>query len=244
MTIFLNILLILISIFIGYFVDCVSNEKMIFIEDFLSEKSSSWILNHSRYIIGVALASNIIIYLFSQRRFSSKKEKQLYEAICAKVFSEVITSNDNFDPSDWKVTIMQACKRKSENPYLKCVGRHQTKTPVRQTKVRFKVGEGCAGIAYKVNQLVRLSINCYNPDKPGKYLADCEKILNLPRKKALQLNEKCAGYLCIPLLFVDYHQPWGILSIDCTKKDLIESIDARSLETLMSHFSTFFREKY
>lgn len=243
MQIRLNMLLLGISGFIAYFVECVSADKILFIGPLLSNECSEWILSHSLQIIIVTLLVNVIVFVASQCRIVSRQEKQVYENICAKVFLEVISDNEELDDSLWKVSILRACRRKSERPYLKAVGRFQKKAPKKRARVTFAPGEGCAGLAYQTNHLIRLEIDAGDELKPHKYLDDCEKTLKLPRRKAKRLNDKCAGYLCVPLLFFNEHHPWGVLSIDCAEKGSIHKLDARALETLVAHFSTFFRDE-
>jgi len=238
-----NIFLVLISAFIAYFVESVASGKLLFIDGLLSERCSKCILDNSLPVIVVALLLNLALYLLSQWRLASKTQIQFYEAICEKVFKKMISSTDGLNPSEWKVTIMQACRRQSQSPYLKAVGRYQVKTPFRKSRISFCPGEGCAGLSYKINQLVRLEIPPSDPAKPLKYIDDCEKILKLPKHKAHKLNERACGYLCIPLPFFNHDHPWGILSIDCASQGNIGKLDARALETLMDHFSTFFRQE-
>ena len=138
-----------------------------------------------------------------------------------------------------KVSLFKAFKANSKKPYLKAMGRYQTKEPHKKSSLIFKPGEGCAGLAYQLNYCITKHINEYDPQKPSDYYSESEKIFKLSINKAKKLNDKACHFLCIPVRYFGEDKPWGILSIDAMKNGILNESDARNIENILSCFSVF-----
>lgn len=238
----LKYLNLIIFAILSYLTQCAFAQKLVFFDQFLKEYRCVQILNASWIIILILTGLYALFFIMIERREKEYIAQIVYNNICQEVFNRFVKPLGEIK-QHMKVSLIKAFEPESEEPYLKVVGRYQTKSPKKKSRVKFAVNEGCAGLAYGVGNIIAKSIGEYDKNKSGKYYDESEKTFNLPRAKAKKLNDYASQFLCIPVKYFRKEDVrWGILSIDSMEHcDFLEKEEnARKIEDLLSCFSVFF----
>jgi hypothetical protein len=235
-----GVLFIISSSLIGYLIESVSSSSILFMDEILTHDFQKKVLSNSRWVLIVLLIINIYSYIKAQNHAFIQNEQLLYNNICNKIFNDYIKSNPSLSNNDFKVSLLKAHEPWFGTTYLKVVGRFQTKQKNRKSKLEFRPGEGCVGIAFENGYILHKEIEKYNFKKITKYYSESEKVLNLPKRKAEKLNEKACAFLCLPVKYYNTDKVWGVLSVDCLESGKLKTIDPRAIEETLLHYSTFF----
>jgi hypothetical protein len=141
-----------------------------------------------------------------------------------------------------RVTIFKSVKSDKDSTHIKAISRYQTRTPNKRTRLKFKPGEGCAGMCFESQTLVFKSIPEYISGRPQRYYEDSRNLFNLDQIQVDKLNIKSCLFLGIPIKCFETERTWGVLLIDSTKQYGNFEAIARELENIVSHYSAFFIE--
>jgi hypothetical protein len=228
---------LLIVLLLSYFTDCAFNNRLLVLDVLLKEQVTKNILGACVWLIPLLGFAYIVIYFIVEYRRSDAIAEVVYENVCREIFNRYIRNKSSLSQDLVKVSLLKSFDRHTNKPYLKVVGRYQTKVPKRKSKVRFYAGEGCAGIAYQSGYLVNKSVNKFDPKDPSKYYSECQEAFKLPHPKTRALNDKACEFLCIPIRYFGEDEPWGVLSLDYMEKGFITSEEAREIEGIISCFS-------
>lgn len=238
----LKLLQLVIVAILSFLIQCAFDGRLLFFDRVLQESVCQEILNASFWIILLLLFSYFVLYLLIARREKEYIAKIVYNNICKEVFTRFVKPYGDIK-NKIKVSLLKAFNPESERPFLQVVGRYQTKSPKKKSKITFSVNEGCAGIAYAIGGIVSKKIDEFNHSKSRNYYQDSKSVFNLPENKARKLNDKACHFLCIPVRYFDKEDlRWGILSIDSeiqwNSLDLEEY--ARNIENVIGCYSAFF----
>lgn len=224
---------------LSYLLNCAYQNKLIFLDSVIKQNICEVILKHSFWILCVLVLWYLLNYYLLEIRSRENIAAVVYDNICHEIFNRFVKTKP-ISHNLMKVSLLKAFNQESERPYLKVVGRYQTKRPKRKSRIKFGVGEGCAGIAYETGYCVQKSIAEFDPRSVSKYYEESEKVFKLKQDKARQLNDKACDFLCIPVKYFGEDEPWGVLSLDSMKKDTLSSQEeAREIEKVLTCFSVF-----
>jgi hypothetical protein len=236
---YLNLIIFIIQ---SYLIPCALAQKLIFLDAILKKEVSEKVLNHTGLLILGLLILYTIFFFLIEKREKEYIAQVIYNNICQEIFTRFVKPYGDVS-KQIKVSLLKAYNPESESPFLKTVGRYQTKSPKKKCRITFKVNEGCAGLAYAVGSIIVKDIPEYDKDNPGKYFSDSEENFHLPEKKARRLNDFASQFLCIPVKYFGKEDVrWGALSIDSMKhyEFLQKQEYAREIEDLLSCYSVFF----
>ncbi len=222
----------------SYLLNCAFQGKLLFLDIFFKENICGWILKYSFWILVILTLGYLVNYYFIDRRSKENVATVVYDNICKEIFRRFIKPK-SVSYNLMRVSLLKAFDREGETPYLRVVGRYQTKSPKRRSKLKFNVGEGCAGHAYETGNIVQKTVTEYNPRNPSIYYDESENTFQLNRNKARHLNDKACDFLCVPVRFFGEDEPWGVLSVDSMKKGTFSSEEVREIESVLSCFSVF-----
>lgn len=240
----------LVGFLVSLYVSSLSDGKVLVIGEILSSSANVAILTHPLRIVSALGAINVVIFFIASYTGKIKAERKIYEKMCQHIFDEYIRNNPLFEVSDCKVSLLmvkknQICRTQYGLKLSTClvvVGRYQTKQGYSRSNVRFVKGEGCAGLAYKLNLVVNNVISNYNKINIMPYLQDCENTLNLPAWKAKRLNEKPSSIICIPINTFGTDTVVGVLSLDSLKGTKFEEKMVTKIQKTVSSYRPFFHE--
>jgi hypothetical protein len=133
-------------------------------------------------------------------------------------------------------------KPDNDSTYVKAISRYQTRAPNKKTQLKFRPGEGCAGMCFESQTLIYEKISEYIPNMRQRYYDDSKKIFNLDQIQVDKLNIKSCMFLGIPIKCFETEKTWGVLLIDSIKHHNNFNNIARELENIVSHYSAFFIE--
>jgi len=212
---YLNVIIFIIQ---SYLIPCAFANKLIWFDAVLKKEVSENFLNHySGPLILILLFFYIVFFILIEKREKEYIAQVIYNNICQEIFARFIKPYGDVS-KQMKVSLLKAYNPESESPFLKTVGRYQTKSPKKKCRVIFNVNEGCAGLAYAVGSIIVKDIPEYDKNHPEKYFSDSESNFSLPKKKAIQLNDFASQFLCIPVKYYGKEDVrWGALSIDSMK---------------------------
>jgi hypothetical protein len=236
---YLNLIIFIIQ---SYLIPCALAQKLIFLDAILKKEVSESILNHTGLLILVLLILYTIFFFLIEKKEKEYIAGVIYNNICQEIFTRFVKPYGDIS-KQMKVSLLKAYNPESESPFLKIVGRYQTKSPKRKCRITFKVKEGCAGLAYAVGSIIVKDIPEYDRDHQDRYFLDSQNNFNLPQKKARKLNDFASQFLCIPVKYFGKEDVrWGALSIDSMEhKDFLKQDEyARKIEDLLSCYSVFF----
>ncbi len=236
---YLNVIIFIIQ---SYLIPCAFANKLIWFDTILREEVSKKLLNHTGLLILILLFFYILFFILIEKREKEYIAQVIYNNICQEIFTRFVKPYGDIS-KQMKVSLLKAYNPESESPFLKTVGRYQTKSPKKRCRVTFKVNEGCAGLAYAVGSIIAKEIPEYEKNDAEKYFVDSENDFNLPKKKAKKLNDFASQFLCIPVKYFGKEDVrWGTLSIDSMEHcDFLKKEEyAREIEDLLSCFSVFF----
>lgn len=229
---------LIVVFLLTFLLECAFQNKLIFLDIFFKENICSVILKNSLWILIFLIIIYLINYYFLERRSKEYFITVVYDNICKEIFNRFVKTKST-SHNLIRVSLLKVFDRESGNPYLKVVGRYQTKMPKRKSRIVFNAGEGCAGIAFETNYFTQKSISEYDHKNPTKYYEESEKVFSLSRDKAKKLNDKACDFLCLPVRFLGQDERWGVLSIDSAKQGAFVGEDVRKIEDVLSCFSVF-----
>jgi hypothetical protein len=234
--------LIAITALIGYLFQSAGLKKLLFFENVFSDDFHSAVFDHSLLILTVLAFCYIIIRLVIYRRDNSKSIIFQCNNMCRYIYKQVEKATDNSFIHHVRVTIFRAVKSDTDSTYIKAISRYQTRSPNKKTRLKFRPGEGCAGMCFESQTLIYKVIPEYMPYKPQKYYENSYKTFNLDQIQVKKLNIKSCMFLGIPIKCFETEKTWGVLMIDSTKHHNDFDRIARELESIVSHYSAFFIE--
>jgi hypothetical protein len=162
--------------------------------------------------------------------------------MCRYIYKQIEKATDKDFIHNVRVTIFRAMKSDTDSTYIKAISRYQTRTPNKKTRLKFKPGEGCAGMCFESQTLIYQVISEYIPQMSQKYYEDSYEFFKLDQIQVNKLNIKPCMFLGIPIKCFETEKTWGVLLIDSMKHhDNFYSI-ARGLESIVLHYSAFFIE--
>jgi len=229
-----------VTLVLGYLFQCLGSDKLIFLDQVFQptvfaeiKKDSFWIL----VAFGVLYAG---LSFFQNTSVKRKEDSRLYKNLARFVFEKSMVHCASLVDHDLRVTVFKSSDRFNGDQHLVGVGRFQKTKPFKNPKIKFSVGEGCAGICFKTQMIVSKQIGEYDPSNPDQYWRDCEKELSMPKKRAMKTNRRSACFLCLPLKTQDSGETWGIIVLDTMKKSQELERLSRPLEELISSYSFIF----
>ena len=231
-----------ITALIGYLFQSAGPKKLLFFENIFSAGFHAAVFNHSLSILGVLAFSYIIIRFIIYRRDNNKSIVFQCNNMCRYIYKQIEKATDREFIHNVRVTIFRAMKSDTDSTYIKAISRYQTRTPNKKTRLKFKPGEGCAGMCFESQTLIFKMISEHMPGYSQKYYEDSQKFFNLDRNLVDKLNIKSCLFLGIPIKCFETERTWGVLLIDSTKHHNNFEAIARELENIVSHYSAFFIE--
>lgn len=236
---YLNAIIFIIQ---SYLIPCAFERKLIWLDAVLRKEVSENLLNHAGSLILILLFFYIVLFILIEKREKEYLAQIIYNNICQEIFTRFVKPYGDVS-KQMKVSLLKAYNPESEAPFLKTVGRYQTKSPKKKCRIAFEVNEGCAGLAYAAGSIIVKDIPEYDKNNPEKYFSDSQSSFSLSGKKARKLNDFASQFLCIPVKYFKKEDVrWGALSIDSMKhyEFLQKQEYAREIEDLLSCFSVFF----
>lgn len=241
-----------ISGFFAVFVETLSSNKqqILIIGYCFSDYINTSIIAHPVLVISILASISILLYIFSHLSLVKKNEKLMYNRMCQYIFIEVIKRNIDIENKNCKVSFLKVRNKRIWSElfnlrlgkiiFLEVYGRHQTKQGSSASRVKFFAGEGVAGLAYSLNTMIHKSIRPFNAKKEGNYYDDCEKILKLPKDKAIKLNDKASSFICVPITFFGTDEVIGIISVDSMVDTELNGGHVREIEKIARAYTTIF----
>jgi len=244
----------LITFIIGWFMECVSSNKILVFEGIFSDAFNKEILKHSLIIFIVLGAANLLLFILSHRSKEHHESRKFFDNICNSVFDEFIKRNNQLDNSLFRVSLFKVKKGlifKKENyycpqwtTYLRNIGRAQTRQKRDLCKIKFLPDEGTVGSCYSISKLVFAKIIKFEELTKENYYNDHLDKTALPVFKAKRLQHKSSGFLGCPVKFYNSDVLFGVLVVDCDDPDMLETTpEFRIMEEVLSRYSVFFNEK-
>lgn len=223
---------------LSYIASCAFSSKLLVLDVILHPQITKWLLGNIAGITLLALIAFIVVSVYAEQKSKVSITANVYNNICKNIFDQFVKPLPSSNHLV-KVSLFKAQGVDSENPTLKCVGRYQTKMPIKRCKTSFKAGEGCVGLAYQLGQNIRLQIEEFNVRQPTNYYRESLNAFKLPEKAAKKLNDKACEFLCIPIRFFGEDIPWGVISIDSMKKDVLKNIPEADIRTVEMHMDCY-----
>ena len=115
------------------------------------------------------------------------------------------------------------------------VGRYASYETRKDTRVSFCINKGACGRAFKLNQVISVSMGKYSED-PESYYTKAREIFNMTRKEVDSLSKKSGFYLAIPVKEISSNKVVGALVIDTEESvDTLPENIQRVFEDLLSY---------
>ena len=219
-------------------------QKLLFFEDIFFDHVHTNIFDHL-WLIVIFL---IIIYIVAEFIVSYRNRNKTLEIQCHNISRYIYKCiekelGQDFAPNI-RVTVFKAFKPNTEDVYIKPVCRYQKMEPLKKSKIKFKPGQGCAGVCFQTQNLVMDNLPEYNEKNASKYYEKSFKSYNMEQGMVDKLNIKSSLYLGIPIKCFDSDKTWGVLLIDSPKNnERFNNSIARKLELIIDHYTVFFTEE-
>ncbi len=240
MKIVFEIIKIIIVAIIGYFYNCISESKILIFDDYLKPGSYETISKNSVKIFLVLFIIYIIVHVLNIVYNKLTKDKSMFKNMAHLIFDKMTVDLKDEHKHHLRVTIFKAYKMNSSKAYLKQIARYQTRIPIINTKIKFKHGEGCAGVCFATQNIIQKSINDYDPENPDIYFNQCEKELSLNKKIARKVNSKSSWFFCLPLKSFTKSMTWGVVVIDNEINMSLDVKKSRKIEEMINSISFLF----
>lgn len=244
---------VVVTFIIGWYMDCVSSNRLLLTEDILTESFRNKLLSHPIIILVTLGLINLILFVLSHKNKESSEQTKIYNNICNSVFDEFIKKNDALDNSLFRVSLFKVKKglifkrKKFFLPiftnYLINVGRAQTKQELDLCKIKFLPKEGSVGSCFSIAKLVFTNTDKFNEQDKNKYYEEQLSKTALPIFKAKQLNCKSSSFLSCPIKFFNSNKLFGVLVVDCENPNVLDNVpEFRIIENVLLKYSVFFNE--
>jgi hypothetical protein len=180
---------------------------------------------HSVYIAVICYLGYIVLELRgAAKRLDWAHYKQPLRNLCIRIFDQYLQSWEGniLNDSCFRVSIFTVVRdKKTGRECLKPLERHEVASRDDKTQVCFLRGEGAAGIAWGTGSLCCWTSLPDPNEDIERYIAESQRVYNLPRSKVEQLNVKARSFLCIPIKTFDLERKTkAIVSVDSTLPDV------------------------
>jgi hypothetical protein len=181
-----------ISLLVGYLFQSACDGKLALIGGIFAPNINKEILGHSISILIVLGLIYVVVQIVIGRRVKSKVQKTQCYNVCKEIYERIDSRISTKKSHTCRVTIFKAIMPKYGRQFLRPMSRYQTKAPYEETKLKFNVGEGCAGKCFESQMPVTQSICDYNPKKPELYYIQSKECFNLDEKTVKKLHVKAS----------------------------------------------------
>lgn len=232
------------------FVEGIESEKFPLLELIFNSKSINLVSENKTKILLLLIAINILVYLYTTWDKYSSNKKNIYDNICESIFNVTIDNNNGYKNSDFRVSLFKIKKGliygKDDNGkyYLRFtkilvnVGRHQTRSEKKLSKIKFLPGEGVVGSCYEIGEIYFFRTS--SKSRNLKYKDELYKKTNLPYHKICQMQQNSASYVGMPVKFHNSSEYFGVVIVDSLDNEF-QFEDFRKIEDLVNFCSIFFK---
>lgn len=243
---------VVISFIWAWYLQSISDKKLLLADEFLNAKSCNKLLEHPFYVIIILSTINLLCYILSQKDNQKEKDQRLYNNICQTVFDEYINKNKSFINYEYRVSLFMVKEgykilktenffKISETKYLVNVGRYQTRQNKKMSAVVFLPGQGSVGICYELGTY-HFETTCEYNTNNTQYYEEQKNKFHIPAFKLKKVREKSRSFVSFPIKFFNSQDLFGVIVID-TKLDLdFSRTKYKVIEDVLHHHRVFFNQ--
>ena len=244
-----------IAFLIGIYVESVSSGELLFTKGILSEGIREGALKHPLKVLFVLLCLNLACLLIVDRGKDNRQNLMLYNNICRQIFESYIKQSNNYENSKFRVSLFKVkkgflwmnwgivCYPSFNTTYLKNVGRHQTRQPMRLSNVKFLSGQGAVGNCYSLGEFVFFETEQFQSDV-AKYAVQQLQKTRLPMFKGHRIKDRSCSFVCCPVKFFSSDELFGVIVVDCMVPNHLREEEFRSIENVISQYSVIFTKEH
>lgn len=236
----------ILGFLVTYYMSAVIEKRLFLFDTVLQPDISKAILGVGwKAIAGILLFNIFLVFIDDWREMSRRKRYSatpIYNEICKILYEKCIESNSQIEKHKTRLSIHKGILNTFKCIRIINVGRYQHSSPWRLSNIKYRNGQGCAGMCFKNNISTEINIECDGNIGYFKYLWQSKKQTRLSFFKTLLLHERSISIKSIPILDKE-RRPWGVLTIDGRQPGIAAKIDSRMIETELKEFAYIFNDR-